>query len=59
MMYIYEIEMIETFYGMELEVTDYDGVIIGYAKTPDEAKSIIQTEATMNKINVYEVNHNY
>ena len=59
MLYIYEIDMIETFSGMELEITDYDGEIIGYAKDPKQAEKIIEHESRINNIMEYDVSYNY
>ena len=58
MFYNYEVEIVETFYGNELEITNYDGEIIGYAKGVDEAEKIISDNAKENKIQNYKINYN-
>lgn len=58
MFFRYEIEIVETCYGKELEITNYDGEIIGYAKGVDEAEKIISDNAKENNIKTYKINYN-
>ena len=58
MFYVYEVEIVETFYGNELELTNYDGEIIGYAKGVDEAEKIISENAREHNIKTYKINYN-
>ena len=58
MFYVYEVEIVETFYGNELELTNYDGEIIGYAKGVDEAEKIISENARQHNSKTYKINYN-
>ena len=58
MFYVYEVEIVETFYGKELEITNYDGEIIGYSKGVNEAEKIISENAKENNIKNYKINYN-
>lgn len=58
MFYNYEVEIVETFYGKELEITNYDGEIIGYSKGVEEAEKIISENAREHNIKNYKINYN-
>jgi hypothetical protein len=58
MFFRYEVEIVETCYGAELEITNYDGEIIGYAKGVNEAEKIINADAEEKRISSYKINYN-
>ncbi len=56
-MFKYEVEVVKTYYGNELEITNYNGEVIGYASSVNAAEKMIEDNARKNRITHYNINY--